>query len=220
VPPRSDPSPYEQVLGDRASTLHPGLQAYFAGIPVGWLGTGTGTFQTVGTPRRWLWPVLWVLERQGILFPVWERDVPFSVVNRSSRDRDGTVAVTAVRTFRTTARTRRMVDAITAEGAELVDDLGYRRRYRARFAVSVESGALKMTTTGVAVRLRNTWLTVPRRLAPVVTLTERFHEQTGLQHVAVVTTMPGIGRVYEYAGSFVYELGPEGEESDWMSRGE
>lgn len=205
-PERVSRSPYELALGDQISELHPRLQSYFRGIPHGWHGAGAGTFQTVGTPRRWFWPVLWVLERQGVLFPVWEREVPFTVLNRPVCDADGNAAVAATRTFRTRARHRRMVDAITAEGADLVDYLGFHRRYRAHLAASVGAGALAMSTTGLAVRIRNTWLTVPRWIAPVVTLTERFDERSGLQQVAVITTMPVIGRVYEYAGSFEYEL--------------
>lgn len=207
-------SPYERVLGDTLSDLHPRLQTYFRGIPLGHHGAGVGTFQSVGTPRRWLWPVLWVLERQGVLFPVWEEEVPFTVVNRPVRDADESVAVgenavAAVRTFRTRARDRRMVDSISADGTELVDYLGFRRRYRARFEASVVTGTLAMSTTGLAVRIRTSWLAVPRWLAPVVTLTERFDEQSALQHVTVITTMPGLGRVYEYAGSFEYELRPD-----------
>lgn len=209
-------SPYEQVLGDRIAELHPRLQAYFRGIPAGQHGAGAGTFQTVGTPRRWLWPVLWVLERQGVLFPVWEREVPFTVVNRPGRDAHGNVTVSATRTFSTRARGRRMVDAITAEGPELVDYLGFHGRYRAHLAVSVEAGALAMSSTGLAVRIRHSWLRVPRWIAPKVTLTERFDEWSGLQQVAVITTMPAIGRVYEYAGSFQYEIRP----GDSTSRGE
>ena len=46
-----------------------------------------GTFDRVGTPRRWLWPVLRVLQRRRILFPVWEHDVPFTIENARTRER-------------------------------------------------------------------------------------------------------------------------------------
>jgi len=198
-------SPYEQVLGDQFPHLHPRLQAYFRGIPAGHAGVGTGTFETVGTPRRWLWPVLWILERQGVLFPVWERDVPFTVKNTPH----GTT-VTATRTFQTRKRARRMRDEITTEIGHLVDYLGTRRRYRAAFVASVERGSLTMTSTGMAVRVGSAWLAVPRWISPRVTLTERFDEQLAQQHVSVTTTVPGLGKVYEYAGSFDYELRLDG----------
>jgi hypothetical protein len=198
-------SPYERVLGERITALHPGLQAYFRGIPTGFRGVGTGTFTRVGTPRRWLWPILWVLARQGVLFPVWAADVPFTVVNRSSLD--GNVpTVSAVRTFHFDAGDRRMVDAVTVTESALTDYLGIRRRYRAGFDASVVEGVLVMTSSGVAIRLGNRWLTVPRFLAPVVSLTERYEDATERQHVEVVTSVRGIGRIYEYAGSFRYEL--------------
>ena len=203
-------SPYHVVLGDQLSQLHPRLQAYFGAIPAGYHGVGDGTFDTVGTPRRWLWPVLWILERQGVLFPVWERGVPFTVVNRPGSARQGNTAVTATRTFQTRNSARRMRDEITTDAGHLVDYLGTRRRYRVGFDASVERGALTMASTGMCIRVGSAWLPVPRLICPKVTLTERFDEQLAQQHVSVTTTVPAIGRVYEYAGSFDYEMRQDG----------
>ena len=75
-------SPWEAALGDALAQLHPRLRAYFSPIPIGKVGRGRGTFEVVGTPRRWLWPVLWLLGRDGVVFPVWEHDVAFTVENR------------------------------------------------------------------------------------------------------------------------------------------
>lgn len=205
-----DLSPYELVLGDQFPHLHPRLQTYFRGIPAGHAGVGAGTFDTVGTPRRWLWPVLLILERQGVLFPVWERSVSFTVVNRPRSTPQGNAAVTATRTFQTLGRARRMRDEITADAGHLVDYLGTRRRYRAGFVASVERGALTMASTGMCIRVGSAWLPVPRWICPKVTLTERFDEQLAQQHVSVTTTVPAIGRVYEYAGSFDYEMRQDG----------
>src|SRR5690606_37019676 len=119
-------------------------------------------------------------------------------------------AVTATRTFQTRKRARRMRDEITTEAGHLVDYLGTRRRYRAGLVASVERGSLTMTSTGMAVRVGSAWLAVPRWISPRVTLTERFDEQLAQQHVSVTTTVPGLGRVYEYAGSFDYELRQDG----------
>lgn len=193
------------------SSLHPRLQAYFGAIPVGSHGLGAGTFHSVGTPRRWIWPILWILERQGVLFPVWEHGVPFTVVNRPRIGPGGHPALTATRTFHTRARDRRMRDEITTVEGRLVDYLGTRRRYRADLVASVERGHLAMTSTGLAIRVGSYWLPVPHWIAPIVELTERFDDQRGQQQVSVTTTVPGIGRVYEYAGSFEYELRQDGE---------
>ena len=64
-------SPWEAALGDRLDELDPALRAYFSAIPDGSVGRGSGVFDQVGTPRRWLWPVLAILGRTGIVFPVW-----------------------------------------------------------------------------------------------------------------------------------------------------
>lgn len=74
-------SPFEAVLGDRFGQLHPTLQEYFSAIPAGGAGIGDGVFDTVGTPRRWLHPVLRLFVPKDVLFGVWERDVPFTVIN-------------------------------------------------------------------------------------------------------------------------------------------
>lgn len=201
-------SPYELVLGDRLSELHPRLRAYFSAIQCGQLGIGTGTFTTVGTPRYWLWPVLWVLKRQGVLFPVWERDVPFTVVNRPVRDGRGQVAVAAIRTFQLRAGSASMVDAITAESSGLVDHLGASRRYLAHLSAEVVDGELRMTSTRLAVRVGSRSLVIPHRLSPTVTLVERFDDVTDRQQVTVTVDAPLLGRLYEYAGSFSYEHRP------------
>jgi hypothetical protein len=81
-----DRSPYELIVSaDVLARLHPRLRAYFGPVPVGSVGRGAGTFSVVGTPRRWLWPVLAVFARDAVMFPVWEHDVPFTVENRPVR---------------------------------------------------------------------------------------------------------------------------------------
>ena len=105
-------SPWEAALGDAVSQLHPRLRAYFSPIPAGHVGRGRGTFDVVGTPRRWLWPALWVLGLDGVVFPVWERDVAFTVENRW----DGGI-LRAARTFHFRGGIRVMTDAMTSSAA-------------------------------------------------------------------------------------------------------
>ena len=92
-------SPWQRALGDDFAQLHPRLVDYFSAIPAAHVGRGSGTFDRVGTPRRWFWPVLRFLQRRRILFPVWEHDVAFTIENRP----EGT-ALRAVRTFQATRR--------------------------------------------------------------------------------------------------------------------
>ena len=199
-------SPYEAALGDGLDRLHPRLRPYFAAVPAGSVGRGRGTFAVVGTPRRWLWPVLWVLGRQGVLFAVDRRDVPFRVENRPATAASGEVAVTAVRTFAFADGTRRMVDEIAARGDGLEDHLGHRRRWSARLRATVVDGALTMVSTSTALRLGPVRLGLPRAVAPRVTLHESYDESVGRQRVSVVLDSPALGRLYEYTGHFDYEV--------------
>lgn len=205
-------SPYEMVLGDRLDALHPQLRAYFAGIPEGSVGRGHGVFDRVGTPKRWLWPVLAVLGIEGIAFPVWERDVPFEVENRPVRAKDGSVAVSAIRTFRFHTGTQRMIDAITAEATGLVDHLGPHRLLSAELEARVVEGRLEMRSGSVRIGRGVVGAAILPSLRPTVVLTERYDDVVDKQHVSIVLSLPVIGTIYEYSGYFTYAIAPEGEE--------
>jgi hypothetical protein len=183
--------PYERALD--LGGLHPRLKAYFSEIPAGSVGRGVGVFEVVGTPKRWLWPVLWVLGRQGVVFPAWARDVPFTISNRPS---DG--ALHGTRTFHFVRGDHSMVDVISALDG-LLDELGTRRQYRASLVGSVMDGALRMHSTGMRTRRG---IPLPGR----VDLTERWDDSSGSQHVSVVISAPIVGRVYEYSGYFNYTV--------------
>ncbi|RZU65063.1 uncharacterized protein DUF4166 [Microterricola gilva] len=202
-------SPYELVLGEELEGLHPRLRAYFAAIPPGHHGRGAGVFDRVGTPRRWLWPLLWLLQHGGVLFPGWHRDVPFVVVNRPSVTAGGLPSVAAVRRFRFTEGERAMIDSIEAvDGGRpgLVDHLGRPRLIEARLEAGVVDGALHMRSTAVALHLARLRVPVPTAIAPRVALIERFDDGTDSQHVSVELSAPLLGRLYEYSGSFHYEI--------------
>jgi len=191
----STESPWQAALGDDFAQLHPRLLAYFSAIPAGHAGRGTGTFDRLGTPRRWLWPVLRVLQRRRILFPVWERDVPFTIENRP----DGG-ALGAVRTFHLPGGDRVMVDLVSIEHGRLVDRLGDRGRLRTQLAASVVDRALVLVSTSAH------WGGVPLPFAPRLRLTERFDDAMGRQHVALTLESPILGRIYEYSGHFDYVI--------------
>lgn len=204
--PPYDRSPYELVLGTQLELLHPRLSAYFGAIPRGSVGRGVGTFDVVGSPRHWLWPVLGILARVGIVFPVWQRNVGFTVVNTSAIDARGNVTVRAARTFEFPDGDRTMTDAITAEPAGLVDHLGTSRRLLARLDSRVVDGSLELVSTVLWLRIRRSRLRIPGIIAPVVRLRERFDDASGRQQVSVLIDSPQLGRLYEYSGSFTYEI--------------
>ena len=203
-------SPYQRVLGDALEVLHPRLSAYFSAIPVGSTGRGSGVFDYVGTPRRWLWPVLAVLARQGVLFPVDARAVPFTVTNTPVTGTDGEPAIAATRTFGFAGGSRTMVDRIGLDSgagrATLVDLLGTEGRFETRLSSIVVDGELHLSSTGTRVRVGRRLVALPRALSPVVSLVERFDDARDLQHVTVILAMPLVGKLYEYSGYFSYEV--------------
>ena len=188
-------SPWQRALGDQFASLHPRLHAYFSAIPADRVGRGTGSFDVVGTPRRWLWPALQLLQRRRILFPVWEHEVPFTVENRADAG-----AVRAIRTFRLADGDRVMVDAVSIDSARLVDHLGDGGKLGARLSASVIDGELRLVSTSAR------WGRLPIPFAPRVRLTERFDDKAGRQHVALTLESRLFGRIYEYSGHFDYRL--------------
>ncbi len=216
-------SPYElSTPPEVLARLHPRLATYFGAIPPGHVGRGEGVFDVVGTPRRWLWPLLAWFARDAVMFPVWERDVPFTVENRPARvrrgrgDRKARPAVRAHRTFRFRSGSRTMVDAITAEPDGLVDHLGRHGRVSARLRAEVDAhgpdaGALRLVSTRVTFRALGREVRLPALIAPRVTLKERFDDEADLQRVSLVLSAPLVGTLYRYEGAFRYEIAPDRE---------
>lgn len=195
-------SPYARALGAHLDELHPRLQDYFRAVPEDAVGVGEGVFDRVGTPRRWLWPLLRLLERRGVVAARWERDVPFRIENR-------TIASRAIgeRTFRFAGGSWTMHDAVVLSGhGRVVDELGEPGLLAACFDVAVEGGALTLRSRAVGLRWGRLRLRIPRPFAPVVRLTERYDDARGRQRVDLVVDAPLIGRVYEYHGDFVYRV--------------
>ncbi|NUU05514.1 DUF4166 domain-containing protein [Leifsonia sp. C5G2] len=199
-------SPYRAVLGQAFDELHPRLQTYFDAIPPGAVGRGSGEFDTVGTPRRWLWPVLALFAPAHVLFPVWQRRVPFTVENRPVVRGDGSPAVAAERVFALRGRTVTMLDEIGVEDGALIDRLGSPVRTVARFAASVRDGGLRLRSTAVWIVIAGRRVRIPRPLAPIVVLTERWDDEAERQRVSITVTAPVIGRVYQYGGRFHYGI--------------
>lgn len=191
------PSPYEEACDLDGLDLR--LRAYFAEIPAGMVGRGTGTFDVVGARKRWLWPVLAVLGRQGVLFAHSGRDVPFDVVNEPFDE-----VLSGRRTFHFSRGDRTMVDLMSVVDGRLVDDLGHARRYRARLNATIDGGAMVLASTRFSMRVFRAYVRIPGR----VVVTERWDDAAGRQHVSAVVSAPLVGRIYEYAGYFDYGLEP------------
>lgn len=201
-------SPYREVLGDAIEALPASLREYFSAIPPGHVGRGSGVFSVVGTPRRWLWPLLSLVGRGGAVFAVWEHDVPFEVVNRPVRA-GGRPAVAAVRTFRLRSGSREMVDLVglvERDGVlRLVDLLGTGRTIVVLLEARASEEGLLLTSRGVQLRFGPIRIRLPSPIRPSLALRERAGDD-GRQHVALTLDLPPLGRIYEYAGSFDYRI--------------
>jgi hypothetical protein len=192
-------SPWRAALGGRHGELDPALRTYFDTIPEGSVGRGRGVFTTVGTPRRWLWPLLAVLGRAGIAFPVWERDVPFEVENVPTAR-----GLAGIRTFRFGTGTRVMVDEVRWHGGRLLQGLGSPALLVVELTASVVDGHLELRSHRTAIRLGGRAFWLP--FAPSVRLAE--HRAGDRQHVSLVLEAPLVGRIYEYEGEFEYRIEP------------
>lgn len=201
-------SPWQLALGERYGDLHPRLVAYFAPIPAGFVGQGSGVFERAGSPHRWLRPLLALLADEGVLFPEWQRDVPFTVINRPSA-----TGVRAERTFLFDGGARAMRDHVVFVRGSLVDLLGADRRGRSRIqahlTADVVGGAVELRSSRVLVRLCGHHLELPAAIRPVVTLHEEWDDGIGAQRITLALDAPLFGRIYEYSGTFTYEVRPE-----------
>ncbi len=185
--------------------LHPRLRAYFSSIPVGKVGVGEGVFERFGTRYRWLTPLLAPLRSRGVIVPGWHRNVPFRVENRTV---SGTAR--ARRTLRFPSGPWAMVDAVRAtRRGRVVDQLGSPKTIAASFDVDIVDGELRLTSRAVGVKLGRARLRLPQWAAPRVRLTERYDDTTEKQRVHLTIDVPGLGRVYEYEGSFTYRIEEE-----------
>lgn len=198
------PSPWEAALGREVDALRPERRAYFAALPPGGEGVGTGTFDVVGTPRPWLRPLLRVIGGPSI-FPVWQREVPFDIRNRPMP------GVAAERRIEIGGRTSTIRDeTVATTPGVVVDRIGVPPRLEVALRPSVRDGALRLDSIGVRLRLGPAVVPLGRP-SPRVTLTERFSPEEGRQHVALRVDVPVLGRISEYAGSFTYVVRKEQE---------
>ena len=190
-------SPWQHALGDEFRLLHPRLRTYFGAIPEGATGRGDGVFEIVGTPRRWLWPLLSFLAVDNVLFPAWDRDLPFRVRNAALNGR-----VVGLRRFEFPVRPHTMTDSIGWESGELVDRLGRHGSVRVGLRATVVDSGLVLESTWV----RIAGVRLPHGIAPRVRLEESFDSDARRQRISFVMDHPALGRLYEYSGHFDYRI--------------
>ncbi|RWZ52976.1 DUF4166 domain-containing protein [Labedella phragmitis] len=196
-------SVYQRVLGADYASLDPRLQRYFGPIPAGRVGSGSGVYGVAGSRHRFLRPVLAVMAWRHVLFPELGHDVPFRVTNTPTTGG----GLGAVRTFEFGSRTRIMQDAMIVRHGVLYDRLGKRGGLGVAIRLSVVSGALHMTSTGLALHVGRARIPLP----PFATMRLREHVEdadTTRQHVDVRIEAPILGELFRYTGSFTYAVTP------------
>ena len=193
-------APWAAAQGEKVDQLSPALAAYFGGSPEGSHGIGEGVFTTVGTRRIWLWPLLAVLGRWNIVWPVWEREVPFTIVNVPTPH-----GLIAVRRFRFASGDKVMTDRIIWTPRGLRQRLGSGERVVAEMFVEPEEGGLRISSGRVGIRLLGLRFSLPAAWAPRIVVHERTLAD-GRQHVSLTMDLPVVGRAYEYAGAFDYRI--------------
>jgi hypothetical protein len=203
--PHASSSPYARALGARKTQLDGQTQKYFSTIPEGHVGIGEGVFERVGTPRRWLWPMLRPLDRGGIVVAGWFTDIPFRIENR-------TVAGHAIaeRTLALPGGSWAMRDAVAlSPRGRLLDQLGDPAVLAASFDVDVVEGSLRLTSHAVGMRIAGLRVRIPRLVSPTIRLSEGLDTASGTQRISLTVDVPVIGRIYEYSGTFAYRIEEE-----------
>ncbi len=191
-------SVYQRVLGIRFAELDPRLRDYFGPIPADAVGIGEGRFEIAGATRKALRAAFRVLAWRRVIFPEYERDVPFTVRNETNPD--GTLR--ALRVFDFSGRQRVMQDCMRAERGQIVDRLGRRGGLEVWLHTEVIDGGLRLRSGRLRWRMWGLRLPLPR-VAQVV-IDERA--EGGRQRVNATVTAWAIGDVFRYCGTFTYEL--------------
>lgn len=197
------PSVYEQALGERFAELDPQLRTYFGGIPKGFEGVGHGRYEEAGLRFRPLRPLFALLGRWHIAFAEHGENVPFTVRNNAAPG--GTLH--AVRTFSFPTVTRAMKDSIRTDGGRLIDRVGARGEVEIELELLIADGRLTMESRRLAVHVAGVRVPLP----PIVriSLCERtLSREDGTQHVDVRITVPLLGDIYGYSGTFTYAVQP------------
>ncbi|AWB88347.1 DUF4166 domain-containing protein [Homoserinimonas hongtaonis] len=182
---------YERALGVEFSRLHPQLQRFFGTHTV----AATGTFAEAGSRLPWLRPLLAVSARLGLLFPEFERNVPFDIAVSPVSD----AAVATVRHLRFSTGIRTMADRTTLVAGRLVDVHARGLLLVEMVVTATADGALVARSGRARLRLGRALVPVP---APAVVLTQTYDDARAEFTIDVSMRVPGLGEVFAYRGRF------------------
>jgi hypothetical protein len=200
---------YRLAMGDGFARLQPELQEYFALDPAaGRSGTGTGTFDVAGCPLPLLRPLLRLSARDRSLFPEYQRNVPFTIVNRAHLDAAGRPALTAVRTLRFGGRTRILEDTTSWDPARrvLVDRLGRSGRLATDLACTAgPDGRMRLVSGRARFLAGPAALPVPPLLDAKAFTEQWWDRAEGRFRIRTRVLQRQLGTVLVYEGAFSYE---------------
>ncbi|MCG2622743.1 DUF4166 domain-containing protein [Arthrobacter sp. I2-34] len=205
-------SVYRLAMGAGFARLQPELQDYFDLDPAGPLacGTGTGTFDVAGCPLPALRPLLRLSARDRSLFPEYQRNVPFTIVNRAGLDAAGRPALSAVRTLEFAGRTRIMEDVTVwdPQRGVLLDRVGRSGLLSTDLECSAGADG-RMRLVSRRSRLLAGPLSLPLpRLLEAAAFTEQWWDQAeGRFRIRTKVIQRQLGTVLEYDGAFSYRPG-------------
>ncbi|MFD1212371.1 DUF4166 domain-containing protein [Arthrobacter sp. GCM10027362] len=205
-------SVYRLAMGAAFARLQPELQEYFSLDPSGThaVGTGTGMFDVAGCPLPALRPLLRLTGRDRSLFPEYQRNVPFSIVNRAHPDAAGRPALTAVRTVGFAGRTRIMEDTTSWDPSRgvLLNRLGRSGLLATDLECSVGTGGRMRLVSRRARLLAGPWFLPLPRLLEAVAFTEQWWDRAeGRFRIRTKVIQRQLGTVLEYEGTFSYQPG-------------
>lgn len=203
-------SVYQQAMGADFQALQPELQEYFSLTPgSGFYGLGTGRFDVVGCPQRWLRPLLALSAAEEAFFPEYGENIPFEVQNHAHADPFGRPSLTTVRTIQFPAADRIFQDTTSLTPRGLVDYLGRRRRLATDLHPEVGPGrSLRAISTSSRFFGGNLRLGLPGGLDATAYMEQKWDPASNQHRIQVKVLHRVLGVLLVYSGGFDYRLVP------------
>jgi hypothetical protein len=203
---------YRLAMGPGFARLQPELQEYFDLDPASGpgCGTGTGTFDVAGCPLPALRPLLRLAARDRSLFPEYQRNVPFTIVNRARMDAAGRPALAAVRTLEFTGRTRVMEDVTVWDPQRrvLLDRVGDSGLLTTDLECSAGAdGRMRLVSRRAGLLAGPLSLPLPRLLEAAAFTEQWWDRAEGRFRIRTKVIQRQLGTVLEYDGAFSYQYG-------------
>jgi hypothetical protein len=187
-------SPYQRVLGEDFAGLAPQLRERLLPPATDSVGLSFGVVRA-GSQSRLLRPVLRLLSSRRIAFPAFSTAARVSVTTVPGPG-DG---LSRGRAFHLAGSEYLIEDTLHVVDGQPHVFLGRSRALEIALRPTVTDGGLILVSTGVWLHVGPVRVPVPSVVAPRAIVTERVVDAA--VRVETHVTMPGLGQVFEYAGS-------------------